>query len=191
MRLVETYDDELEDFLQQCLDAARGGKESLKRYLKEFRRKIDVFEKQVLNYKQTFSGEDIRFYESRIYYFQGVYKVFSASYYTSSSNIFTPSSSGELIAATKLFDTALQISDQISTRRMKVHCYRELKDKKSALQEINYILEHYKHDEEVYLEARREKDEIESSMKEGCLSSLVFLFLTLSAIGVGISYLLA
>jgi tetratricopeptide (TPR) repeat protein len=156
MRLIETYDDELEDFLQQLLDAARSDQESLHRYFEKFQRKIDIFEKQVLNYKQIFPGEDIRFYESRIYYFRGVYKLLSAGF-ASGSNIF---SSGKLIAATKLFDTALQISEQISTRRMKVLCYRQLKDKKSALQEINYILEHYKDDEEVYLEARKEKDEI-------------------------------
>ena len=50
---------------------------------------------------------------------------------------------------------------------MKVFCYRQLGDKKSALQELDYILEHYADDEELYLKARKEKDELETPSSSG------------------------
>ena len=168
LKLVETYDQELTDFLEKAIDAARGGKEPLKRFLKEAQRKIDIFEKQVLNYKRLFpNGQDIQLYESSVCFFQGVRKAYSGLYYDMYPGMLSPSKYGELNAAIKLFDTALQIREQSNARSMKVFCYRQLGDKKSALQELDYILEHYADDEELYLKARKEKDELETPSSSG------------------------
>lgn len=169
LKLVEVYDQELEDLLGKAIDASRAGKEALKSFLKEVERKINIFEKQVLNYKRLFpNSQDIQSYESRVYFFQGVHKVYSSLYYDMyPGGIFSPSKYGELSAAMKLFDTALQICEQPNARSMKVFCYRQLGDNKNALQELDYILEHYSHDEEVYLKARKEKDELETPASSG------------------------
>ena len=162
LKLVEAYDQELADFLLKWFEVDVGGKESYQRFLKDLQRKIDIFEKQVLNYKQLFKDDkDVQFYESRILFFRGMFKICSSWYYDLFPGIFSPSKYGELRAALKLFDQSLQISEQPNTRSMKVFCYRQLGDNESALQELDYILEFYADNEEVYLHARKEKDELE------------------------------
>ena len=52
-------------------------------------------------------------------------------------------------------------------RVWKVFCYRQLNDKKRALQELDYILEHHADNEEAYLQARKEKDELETPSSSG------------------------
>lgn len=164
LKLVEVYDQELDDFLGKAVDASRAGKETMQSFVKELERKVIIFEKQVLNYKRLFSNsQDIQLYESRVYFFQGVYKVYSGLYYDMyPGGMFSPSKYGEFSAALKLFDAALRTGERSNIRSMKVFCYRGLGDKTSALRELDYILEHYSDDEEVYLKARKEKDELET-----------------------------
>ncbi len=168
MKLVVSYHQELMDFLSKVGEAARAGKESLQRFLAELQRKIDIYEKQVLNYKRLFSSDsDIQAYESRIYFFQGTFKAHSGLYYDMYSGMFSPSKESQLRAAITLFDKSLELNDQPNTRSMKVFCYRQLDDKKSALRELDYISEHHADHEEEYLQARKEKDELETPSSSG------------------------
>ena len=168
LKLIEVYDQELKDFVGKGGGAARSGKESHQRFLKELQRKVDVYEKQVLNYKRLFPQDtSIQFYEARVCFFQGAFKVNFGMYYELYPSMFSPSLSGELHKALALFDKSLQLSEQFNARSMKVFCYRQLNDKKRALQELDYIIENYAHDEEAYLQARKEKDEMETSTSSG------------------------
>ncbi|MCZ7670432.1 MAG: hypothetical protein M5U34_26365 [Chloroflexi bacterium] len=128
--------------------------------------KIDIFEKQVLNYKELFpENHNIQQYEARIYFFQGFMRQISGVHYDIYGGMFSPSLKGELKAALNLYDKSLQLNEHSKTRTMKVFCYRQLKDINSALRELNFIIKHYADDEEVYLAARKEKDELETRFK--------------------------
>lgn len=47
VRLLQAYDQELTDFGAVFSKAARTGKEDLRRAVSEYRRKVDIYEKQV------------------------------------------------------------------------------------------------------------------------------------------------
>lgn len=168
LKLVERYDQELADFGERVSEAFRAGKEDFQRFIREMRRRIDIYDKQVQNYSQLFPGRtDIRHYEARVDFFKGMLKVTSSFYHGAYGGILAPTKSDELRAAISLFERSLQMNEYIITRRMKVLCYRQLGDKKSALQELDYILEHYADNEGAYLEARKEKDELEAPSSSG------------------------
>jgi hypothetical protein len=168
LKLVMLYHQELMDFLGKVREVAGTGKESLQRFLAELQRKTDIYEKQVLNYKHLFpSDKDIQAHESRIYFFRGTFKVYSGLYYDMYSGMFSPSKESQLSAAIMLFNKSLELNDQPNTRSMKVFCYRQLNDKKSALRELDYILEHHADHEEEYLRARKEKDELKTPSPSG------------------------
>ena len=68
--------------------------------------------------------------------------MYSGIYYDWYSSLLSPSSHGEFYKAIDFFDTALQLHELLKARSMKVHCYRWVNDKESALQELDYILEY-------------------------------------------------
>ena len=168
LKLVQSYDRELRDFSQKIGEVARQGKESHQSFLKKFQQKIDIYEKQILHYKYLFPADKaIQVYEASIYSFRGMFKLQSALYYDFYPGMFSPSKDSELRAAIILFDKSLQISEQANTRSMKVFCYRQLNDTKSALKELNYIIERHSDNEDAYLRARKEKDELETPSSSG------------------------
>lgn len=81
--------------------------------------------------------------------------------------MFSPTMSDNLRKAITFFEGSLQIWEHVAPRTMKVFCYRHLDDKKSAIQELDGILQLYAHDEDAYLKARKEKDELEASSSSG------------------------
>jgi hypothetical protein len=162
-KLVEAYNEELRVILQNAGEAARAGKESHQRFLKKFQHQANIYEKQVLQYKSLFpTATNIQIYEAEIYLFQGILKVQTGLYYSLYPGMFSPTQNSELRTAIILFNKSLQISEQADTRSMKVFCYRQLGDNKSALRELDYIIEHHSDNEKAYLQARKEKDELET-----------------------------
>lgn len=79
-----------------------------------------------------------------------------------------PASISLLWDSIDLFDKALKLRESSYIRFVKVIVYRQLHQKKDALQELEYLLEHYRNDEEVYLDARKLKDEIIVSKDKRC-----------------------
>lgn len=72
LRLLEIYDEELKNFLsaENMNSARRAGKNPSRHFLQEVQRKIELFEKQILNFKALFpSSQDIQIHESRLYFF--------------------------------------------------------------------------------------------------------------------------
>lgn len=168
LTLLQTYDQELVDFRENVIKAARAGKEDLRRGMSEYGRRVEIYENQVQNCARLFPDDsDIRFYEARVQFFKGVLKSLSGIYRDSYGGMFSPTMSDEMRSAITFFERSLQISEHIGPRAMKVFCYRQLGDKKSALQELDYILEHYEHHEDAYLKARKEKDELEAPSASG------------------------
>lgn len=168
LKLLMTYHDELAQLLDpgQSIAILRSSKESAQRYQKQAQQKLDIFEKQVLKCKSLFTSGDelqyVQYNESQIYYFKGLLKMFLGTYHEMYPGVFASSKFSEVSGAITLFDKALQIYEDPLIRFMKVSCYRMLKDKQNALRELDYILEHYAQDENVYLMARKDKDELET-----------------------------
>lgn len=165
LKLAKTYDEELGTYLEGCSEAAKAGKQPFQLYLREAKRKLEIFEKQVLKCKELFpDDEGIQFNEMEMYYQRGVYKVVSSMYYEMYPGFFSPSSNAELGEALKHFNASLEICENPDARRGLVLCYLELRNKKQALQELDIMLERYADvNEKAYLWARKRKDELETS----------------------------
>lgn len=170
LRLLEIYDEELVNFLsaENMNSARRAGKNPSKHFLQEVQRKIELFEKQILNYKALFpSSQDIQIHESRLYFFRGALSIVSGIHYDQYPSIFSPTNHEKLIEAIGQFEKSLEIKESSKTRNMLVFCFRQLGNKARALQEIDNILQIYSYDEDVYFSARRERDELEAKTSSG------------------------
>ena len=165
LKLLEIYDEELLEFVNadNIKNASREGRESSKKFLQDMQHKIEIYEKQISNFKTLFPlSQEVQIYESRPFFFQGILSVLAGIHYDLYSSLFSPSKWGKLTEAIKLFEKSLEINESAKTRNMIVFCYRQLGDKKRALQEIDNILRLYIDDEEVYLLARKEKADLEA-----------------------------
>lgn len=162
LRLLDIYDQELTDFTSKFEDFYRQrDKEKMKHFIKNAQHKIDIYNKEVMGFKQKFPSEQsIQHHESNIYYFQGVLKLSSGFYHDMYPGIFSPSYSGELREAIVLFDKSLYSKERSNTRFNKVLIYCELNDRDSAIQELDRILNLYSDNEDVYLRARKKKAEL-------------------------------
>lgn len=154
LKLIEMYDQDLTELFD---NPPRGEGVALSKA----QQKINIFEKSIVNYKHLFSNtQDIQVYEARLFFFKGMRKIFSGFL---NPGVLSLSMRKEFYDAIKLFDNSLQIHEQPKPRNMKVFCYRQLGDKKNALHELNNLIMYYEDDDEVYLKARQEKDELEET----------------------------
>jgi tetratricopeptide (TPR) repeat protein len=150
------YDQELAKFLSKGPRV----KEERNKYYTDAFTKIDMLQKQIINYKQQFPHDDeLRWYQSKLYYHRATVAMYEALEMDNARKF------DEMIA---LADDALRHQEQPAYRLMKVFGYRELGRREDALKELDYLLENYADEEAVYLKARKMKDEIEASPETAC-----------------------
>lgn len=174
LKLLEEYDDAMFGNSDEMRDARLKGQKYHQLFLRNEKRKLELIEKQLLKCQQLFPGDkDLQVYEFRLHCHRALAKMGSAVYYDLYPSMFSPSKDEELRAAIKHFDDALQIRESPRPRMGKVMCYQDLGDNKSALRELEVILERHKGDEEDYLWARKEKDELEMKMQTSSVGQFV------------------
>ncbi len=163
-KLIEIYISEIFDkFTNSNLDEARGDKEYQLEYLKKQRRKINILEKNIINYENQYPQDlkSLQYSKGGLLYLKGLQKTKSAIYYKIYGGVFDPSYIDEFDEAIKLFDKSIEITEASTTRFAKVAVYEIADKKKMAINELEMILEKYIDDEETYIRARKEKDELE------------------------------
>lgn len=65
-------------------------------------------------------------------------------------------------------DKAIALTDDLDSRFLRAECYMLLKEKADALKDAEYIIDNYRNDPEIYLRARKLKDEIDTQKDKGC-----------------------
>lgn len=177
VRLLKRYDDEIEALKNQLVEADPQTSKSIQAQLDQ---KMQIYWKQIdlvkTQFPDAFEGN---LHEASFYTFQALIKLFSAGLmrrmYARSDNLAMGIATG-LIAksqeknnamqALSLLDKALSIYDYPGARFAKAEIYQVLGQKPQALAELNYIIANFQ-DDEVYVEARQLKDEIENPPKKG------------------------
>ncbi len=130
--------------------------------MQQWQHKLGIYEKQLMRVKAMPPNDaQLNYYEAILYDFRARLKSFSSAYAKNFGGLFA-SEFDELREAIKLYDQALQVYEYPNGRIGKVKCYIALADKTNALQELNYILKNYADNEDVYLEVRKMKDELEN-----------------------------
>jgi tetratricopeptide (TPR) repeat protein len=189
--------------LQDYLDAAVKSNDP-----QELAQRIAVYEKQLLSCKQQGFDFNWPWLDSMVYYLKAQHKLLNQGFMEKTLRSTVQQSSGfegiapALLArgrennrareAINLLTQAIQLYEDPDYRFLRANLYHALGDKQSALKDVKYLLATAGDDQNLYLEARKLKDEIETTNANGgCLASLIFIFFTISTIGVGISYLLA
>lgn len=173
IKLLETYRQEIEDMIGQSTESLRSAsseaemKRKFRERMQQRQHKLGIYEKQLVRVKaMSPNNTQLNYYEAALYDFRARLKVKSSVYAKYFGGLFA-SEFGDLREAVKLYDQALRIYEYPNGRLAKVDCYITLSDKQSALQELDYILKHYADNEDVYLEARKIKDELENPPTSG------------------------
>jgi len=168
LTLLEEYVRELEDYNKVVWREVLEDKERGRLALQEAKRKLQLLQKQMSRCRLIFLGaEELQRYESDMYRMQGTYKMNSALYYGCyDGGMFAPTEEGELRDAIGYFDKALQLFESHEVRLRKVKALHKLGEKKKALEELDQLLQLYSADdnynEQLYLELRKFKDELET-----------------------------
>jgi len=187
--------------LQDYLEAADQSNDS-----QELAQRIAVYEKQILSCKQQGFDFNWPWLDSMVYYLRARHKLLREGFMEKTLRGTAQQSSGfdgiapALLAkesekgrareAISLLTQAIQLYDDPDYRFIRANLYNHLKEKSSALRDVEHLLATAGDDQNLYLQARKLKDEIETT-KEGCLTSFVFFFFALSAIAGGITYLVS
>ncbi len=187
--------------LQDYLDAAIESNDP-----QDLAQRIAVYEKQLLSCKQQGFDFNWPWLDSMVYYLKARHKLLKPGFYEKTMRGVAQQSSGfdgilpalaarggesgRLREAISLLTQAIQLYDDPDYRFIRANLYNALKDKQSALKDVEHLLATTGDDQNLYLQARKLKDEIETT-KEGCLTSFIFFFFALSAIGGGITYLVS
>jgi len=167
---------DLSDTLGQC------DPQTAKHLQIQIEQKMQIYWKQICLVKTQFPNDEAgSINEAKFYAFQALTLLFSAGMMRrmsdrSESVVFGVATG--LIAkqqekknaqqAIALLDKALSIYDFAMIHTIKANVFRILGDNQSALHELNYIISNFP-DDELYIEARQMKDEIENPPKKsGC-----------------------
>lgn len=175
--LLEQYCAEIGEMVDQLVEADSHTAKQLQLRLEQ---RLQIYWKQIHVVKSQFpSAEEGLLNEARFYGFQAMI-VFSSSglmrrMSDRSGSVAVGLATG-LIAkqqeknnaqqALSLLDKALSIYNHPFFHMIKANIFRSLGDNATALQALNYIIANFP-DDEVYMEARRLKDEIENPPKKG------------------------
>jgi len=175
LKLLDSYGDEIVNLGEELANFPDD-----KKLQKRMTQKIEIYEKQINSFKNEYPNDDeIAFDESMLYCFKGMHKASSHGFLRRMSN--KTDSSAMAIAtglvakqqekaafqeALQLFDKAIQICDDPSAHFPKAEIYRAMNQKEDALRELNHIINKFP-DHNLYLEARKMKDEIENPPKKG------------------------
>ncbi len=170
--------------LQDYLDAALAAKE-----LGEAHRSLTLYEKQIALCKSQGIDFNFKWCEAMVYYIQANHKLDTEGFAEKVLRDTARQSSGfdgllpALVAkgretsrireAIAFLDQAIRIyEDDVDFWLMRAHLYFVIKEKKNALNNVNYLLSKHSDNKDIYLAARKLKDEIDAlsdnDKKDGC-----------------------
>lgn len=178
IRLLEQYNDEIENMSKEFaeLDA-----NSQKHARAQIDQKMQIFGRQVQLVQTEFpDAPEGKMYEAAFYTRQAYIQVFSTGAMrrmSQRSGVAVGIASGliaksqeknAMVQALSTLDKALSIWDYPGARFCKAALFLDLGQPQQALAELNYIIARFP-DDDVYIEARQMKDEIENPPKKsGC-----------------------
>lgn len=165
--------------LEEYCDAASQAEDP-----KDLAQKIALYEKQLLVCKGLTSDFNVAWAESMVYYLKARHKLLSQGFMEGASRTAVRQSSGfEVILpvllakggensrmheAISLLTQAINIYEDPDYRYMRANLYSAVKNKRAALEDVEYLLKTYGDDQEVYMTMRKLKDEIETSQDKRC-----------------------
>lgn len=151
---------------------------------RDLARKIEMYEKQLQSCKDQSFNFNWPWLESMVYYLKARQKLLGQGFMEKTLRSTAQQSTGfdgiapALLAkgreasrgreAVSLLSEAIRLYEDPDYRFLRANLNHTLKDREAALEDVEYLLSHYSDDKEVYLAARKLKDEIETSQKEGC-----------------------
>jgi hypothetical protein len=160
-----------------------------------FQNAVSLFQKQVTLCKQHFpEAEECIKSEATLYCFHAMLKVGNINYFRKASRrsetlvgtIFTGliakgQEKRNIEEAIKLLDISIQICNSSFFRQTKAEWLLSLRQKESAIAELNYIIENFSHDEESYFNARQLKDKLTTPVNRnsGCFGVAIFTIISL------------
>lgn len=184
-RLVEDYRKELFDLIENLQDTSGHANGNLRKSIEQ---KLSIYHKHLSSYGKQFpTDKDLDWYESVVYVISAYLKLSTTGFahraVDRSDNlgatlIFAAMAKGQNDSnareAIQLFDRALQLDDNPGVRMAKASIHSSLHEKQAALKEVNYILENFSEEQDLYLEARKLKDEIEEGKDKCFIATVVY-----------------
>lgn len=175
-QLLGRYWEEIKSLCEQLIEVSPQQEKPIRN---EINRKLEIYAKQLSNFKYQFPG-DIRgnIYESSYYSLQASALLGSSSGFRRvprGKSLTIAIAAGALAKsqekrnaqqALTLLDKSVATFDNPNSRYMKAIILNSLGQKEVALNELNYVLAKFQ-DDPIYLEARTLKDEIENPPKKG------------------------
>lgn len=175
-RLVEDYRTELFNLIEKL---GESDSEHVQNTLKQ---KLSIYQKQLSSYKVQFPDDpDLDWYEACVYVV-GAYQKLGSTGFAHKAIDRTDSIGAKLVYASlaksqndsnareavRLLARAIQLDDNPGVRMLRASVLSSLKEKQAALHDVNYVLEHFSDDQDLYLDARKLKDEIEQEEDKKC-----------------------
>lgn len=174
LTLLQRYADEIQVLGEQLADADPQKSKPLQ---KEIDRKIEIYAKQLQVFKEKFPDTiESKIYESSLFGFQAQAKFSSVGFMRRAAAkhksltlaiVARQQEKSNANEALKLLDKAISIYDDGRARFVKAAIYYSLKQKENALAELNDVIQQARPTEEIYIQARQLKDEIENPPKKG------------------------
>jgi hypothetical protein len=171
--------------LNDYLDAASDAEDP-----QDLAQRIAIYEKQLLYCKNQAFDFDFAWLESMVYYFKARHKLLNKDFVEKTLRSTVQQSSGfdgiapALLAkgkeesrirdAISLLGQAIKLSDDPDYRFFRATLYQAMKYKESALADVEHLLKNYSDDKEIYLAARKLKDEIETSKDKCFIATAVY-----------------
>lgn len=141
----------------------------------EMAQQVALYEKQLLNCKNQGFEWNWPYLESRAYHLKAVQRAYGQSFledaFGNTDGLDFLATSGQTARVRKivsLLTEAIHLYETPQYLPLRARMASILDNYRSALADVEYVLATFNDDEEVYLEARKLKDEIETSMSKGC-----------------------
>lgn len=177
-KLLVQYSEEIEKLKQQLAELEPREAKNVQRQIEQ---KMQIFWKQITLVKSEFPGAvEGMLGEAAYYYFQagililssGVLRRFSQggapiALRMASGLVAKVQESNDVAKAMELLEKSLRVFDTPQARYLKASILHDKGEKSQALAELNHIIAKFP-DDDLYLQARQRKDEIENPPKKGC-----------------------
>jgi len=178
LRIAQDYHDEISALGPEL--SVSEGKDN-KQLQKEVKQKLEKFDRQIAQLQDDFPNDDeVQELASFSPYFRALIEVSSHGFMrrvTGGEHGMATKIAAGMIAksqektamnkALRLLDEATAICDMASHRFLKAQILHGMGRKPEALDQLNYVIENCENDD-VYVDARKMKDEIESEKKKRC-----------------------
>ena len=141
---------------------------------------IALYEKQLLTCKSKGLISNSKDFDALLYFLKAKHELLRETFVESvpaqsmlGSIAHDQAFKGRLRKAIALLNQAIELNDDPDYRLIRAKVYQELKDKPAALQDLEYLLNNYR-ESEIYSEARKLKDEIETSQSKCFVATAVY-----------------